>query len=324
MEPKFRFANKRVMLTYKTHLDKVKYTEWITEKGKAMKFIRLAHEKGDSEMGYDHTHVLIEYASQLQTTNPRYWDYLEIHPHVDVVSTKLHWGNSLKYIAKEDHANDDVVPASSVVEGIWKSETLQDALRGASSHNEMIPIIAAYGCKPRDDFKVEPPLEWREWQQQLLTILNDRVDDRKIIWIYDPVGSGGKSRLAAYVEDWMDGILLTQLGGARDTATILANESTLNDRPIMIDLPRQAQAHAIYEPLEAIKNGRMTAIKYQGKRMRWRPGHVCVMANFLPESTAWTWDRYFVFEILRTSRGMARLTLEAGRFLRRGEEEQAP
>lgn len=320
MEPKFRFANKKVMLTYKTHLDKQKFIDWLTEKGKALKFIRLAHEVGDSEMGYDHTHVLIEYASQMQTTNPRYWDYLEIHPHVDVVSSKLHWTNSLKYIAKEDHANDDVVEPPSIVEGIWKNKTIQDALRQAKGHNEINQIIAAYGCKPTEDFRVEAPLEWRPWQAELLTILNDRVDDRKIIWIFDPVGSGGKSRLAAYVEDWMDGILLTQLGGARDTATILANETTLNDRPILIDLPRQAQAHAIYEPLEAIKNGRMTAIKYQGKRMRWRPGHVCVMANFVPDSHAWTYDRYFVFEILRTSREMARLTLEAGIFLRKGDQ----
>lgn len=307
-DKKFRIANRRIMLTYKTHLDKNAYLAWLLEKGKATTFARLAHEKGDSEDGYDHTHVLIKYAQQFQTVDQRYFDYEGIHPHIRPVCTETHWSNALRYIAKEDHSNDDVIPVG-FFDKIVRFDTIQDALRSCESSAEVLGTIAAFKHKPMEEYVAVPPTEWRPWQTTVLTWLADRVDDRKIIWICDRTGGCGKSTLARYIEDFMDGILLTQMGGQRDCATILQSESRLNDRPIVVDLPRGSEDKQIWDPLEAIKNGRMTAVKYAGGRMRWRPGHVIVFANFAPHSWVWSKDRYFTWEINPETQDVVRLTL---------------
>ena len=245
----------------------------------------------------------------MQTTDVTYFDYEGIHPNIKVISSDTHWSNALRYIAKEDHTNDDVVP-TSFFDRVTRFETVQDALRSCQSPGDVLGTIAAFNCKAREEYVAPAPEVWRPWQATLLSWLADRVDDRKIIWIVDSAGSCGKSTLARYIEDHMEGILLTQMGGQRDTATILEGEASLNDRPIVVDLPRGAQDKSIWDPLEAIKNGRITSVKYRGQRIRWRPGHVVVFANFRPLWHVWSPDRYFVWSI-QPDGGMVRLTLSS-------------
>jgi len=77
----FKFQATQVLLTYKTHLPKEYYITWLKAKiPDRIKFIRLAHEKGDNnpEIPYEHTHVLIEFSKRFVTENARFFDYKNI------------------------------------------------------------------------------------------------------------------------------------------------------------------------------------------------------------------------------------------------------
>lgn len=287
---KFRFQNQRAMLTYKTHIEKTKLINFINEICETT-FCRCAHESSDQEHSYEHTHCVVEFNKNFQTTNERKFDYDGIHPHIKIIKTRSHMCNAKKYIAKQDPENADLLE-TSWVDSVWQCDTVQDALQKCDGPSEVLGTISAFNLKPKEDYKRPPPEKWYDWQEKLINYLKGPVDDRKILWIYDPVGGHGKSVVARYITEYMHGIMLTQFGGARDSAHILSQEPTLMDRPIIIDLPRKAESKDLYSPLEMIKNGYMTSTKYNGGTLSWRPGHVVVMANFMPDKTGWSHDRY--------------------------------
>lgn len=298
----FRLQNQRILLTYKTHLDKDALIVMVNVVHKTT-FCRVAHETGkhdDEADAYPHTHVLVDFGQAVNIRNCRAFDVGDIHPNMKPIRSMAHMKNAMAYLAKEDHANDDLLALSkqSYAERVWGHDSMQEALMKINNPCEVMATIALYKAKPREDYRSPVPEAWRPWQQELLDILAGPVNDRHVIWICDKVGGQGKSVLARYIEDYMDGVMLTQMGGARDTATILENEGDLSGRPIIIDLPRQAQDKDIYSPIEMMKNGRMTIIKYQGGKLRWRPGHLVVMANFEPDRTKWSTDRYRLYDLV--------------------------
>lgn len=293
-EKPFRFQRQRTLLTYRTHVDKVKMTAFINGLKKA-EFCRIAHERGDSEDGYDHSHVLVKFERVFDTRDQRRFDYEGIHPHIRIVEGNVHWRNLLQYIAKEDPENADLKTAETVVQKIWKAENLSDAVARCDKLRDVVATIAAYKAKADEGEEIPPPAEWRKWQQDLINLLEGPVNQRAIVWIYDKTGGAGKSVMTRHIADRMNGICLTQAPGQRDTAQILSRYQPLNRRTIVFDFARQTQDKQFYEPMEHIKNGMMTSTKYEGCSLRWIPGHLVVMANFEPQRGMWSEDRYCVY-----------------------------
>ena len=122
-----KFANRRALLTYKTHLDKDAWIEWITTKTKGTPdFVRLAHETGDKTNPYDHTHCVVDFGKVLQTINMSYFDYENIHPHIRVLKNAKALKDAKTYIAKEDPANKDLlVETTPIAEVIWSKDSFK-------------------------------------------------------------------------------------------------------------------------------------------------------------------------------------------------------
>jgi len=305
----FRVQNQRLMLTYKGHLDKERLMAFI-EGLHPCAFIRCAHETGAHEDGgedYPHTHVLLDFGKIWQTRDCRKLDFDGVHPNIKPVKSAVHFRNGKEYLAKEDPANADLKGSGvPMADACWRHESLQEALRKVETVSEVMGTIALYNAAPKEDYKSPPPREWRPWQAGMIAKLSEPADDRTIMWIYDEKGAGGKSLLARYIGDYMNGILITQMGGQKDTATLLEGEPSLSDRPIVVDLSRSSKEKEIYDPLEHMKDGSMNSVKYRGQRLRWRPGHVLVMANFRPDYTKLSRDRYRTYVLTE-----AGLTLES-------------
>ncbi|GAH85580.1 unnamed protein product, partial [marine sediment metagenome] len=104
-EAKFYLQTQRIFLTYRSHLDKKNYSNFLKKKmngGKSnvVDIIILAHEKGDKTTSYPHTHVFVKTLKRFQTRNSRYFDYDDIHPHIKSVKSKKHESNIYRYLAK--------------------------------------------------------------------------------------------------------------------------------------------------------------------------------------------------------------------------------
>tara|TARA_B110000046_G_scaffold34501_1_gene37355 strand:+ start:144 stop:1106 length:963 start_codon:yes stop_codon:yes gene_type:complete len=82
----FRFAASKVHLTYKTHLDLEPYKATVLAKLPKIKMLSFVHDEGDADeedpTPYAHTHVFIWTHENMDTTDPRFFDFQDIHPNL--------------------------------------------------------------------------------------------------------------------------------------------------------------------------------------------------------------------------------------------------
>lgn len=289
----------KLILTYKTHLDKELYKQWLLQKGKQCK-CWVAHENADKSNPYEHSHVLIIYDEKLQTTNARYFDFNEIHPNIKKIVTKTHLVNVFKYMCKEDKSIETemmlLAQQNSVTlfDKVGECDTVQDALRMAETASEALGLITMFNHRGMRPINVLPP-KW-DWQIELDNELKEKPHKRKIVWYCDIEGDSGKTQLLKYeiVTYPNDVYAVSQFGGARDAATIVKNAvaSGWNAQAFLVNLVRSAESKSIYEPLEMIKDGFITATKYEGGSIVLPEPHVVVFANFLPNVFTMSLERW--------------------------------
>lgn len=98
---KFYIANKRVLLTYKTYLNKT-LTKKIFNNKWNINEIHICHEKGDDNDPYPHSHIFIEFNKRIQSRNCKVFDINNIHPNIKKVISVNHVEHCYKYLMKED------------------------------------------------------------------------------------------------------------------------------------------------------------------------------------------------------------------------------
>lgn len=304
----FRFQGQRLMLTYRSHIDKEALIAFIkTASGiKNLAFARCAHETGDENHPYEHTHVVVDFGKPWQCKNCRRLDYSTgegvIHPNWHPIKTATHFRNAKRYLCKEDADNLDLSDNadSGCISKIWAQPTLGDALLTCAASPAQVPgIIAAYAARPGPQVTVDIPT--RPWQVEILDLIAGPPDKRDIHWIYDPVGATGKTWLARYLLVNKLAYVVKQCGGSYHFATVMANAiaSGWDQRVMVFDLPRSTEEHSIYAPIEEVKDGMVTALKYQGGTLVFNQPHVLIFANYMPKLEAMSLDRWKIHTIFR-------------------------
>lgn len=135
----------------------------------------------------------------------------------------------------------------------------------------------------------------RPWQTGLLGVLHDTVCPRKIHWMWESSGNVGKSWMTRYLLAMEDCTVLTE-GKKTDMAYIFAKKPT---KIVVIDLCRTNTEflNGIYSLAENLKNGYIVSSKYDSTGVVFEIPHVVIFANFEPDYTKWSADRYNVVEI---------------------------
>lgn len=316
----FRLQNQKFMLTYKTHLDKIDICEWIEEqicKGKKkIKFIRCAHENGENDEAnpYPHTHILIDCGFAFQSRKARIFDYNEIHPMIQIVRTRAHWENCLKYIAKEDPDNADLLEdTANLAIGVWSCENKADALaKYVKKPSDALGISVLYDNRPEPELDDEYPMPDQQWCRDVLDkIINGPKDHRSIHWIWEPIGNTCKSMFANYCMANKIAYVVNSVGGCKNFSTIVesALEQGWNKKCMIFDLSRDDEQHQIYQPLENLKNGLVTTTKYRGKSMLIGKPHIIVLANWPPDESRMSMDRWKIRKIKRDKENKDKLYL---------------
>lgn len=148
------------------------------------------------------------------------------------------------------------------------------------------------------------------WQRMLLDIVNEPPCPRKIHWIWSLAGNVGKSWMVRMLVCTKGATVLT--GGKKiDMAYIFAQNPT---RIVVFDIPRTAEIgtneferrhylDGLYSLAEELKNGILVSGKYESKTVVFKVPHVIFFANFEPDKTKWSKDRYFVKNIDPTESG---------------------
>lgn len=137
-------------------------------------------------------------------------------------------------------------------------------------------------------------VEWKDWQLSILGTLEQEEPDHRVInWYVDKIGNKGKSFLATYIVANFKGVVICD--GKKENIFNQVNAMMENDeipRIIILDVPRQMEDKIHYGSLEALKNGCLYSGKYEGGTCLFPPPHVFAFANWKPDETAMSKDRW--------------------------------
>lgn len=297
----FRLRNKKVLLTYKGLLNKDELVNYISSK-KETTFARAAHEIGAT--GYEHTHVLVEWKTRPDWTDPRCLDFNDVHPNINAIRTNSHWLRSLNYIAKEDAENSDLRTSEKVgwsVDDVWDCPSMIDALRTCKKVSDVLGVKSLYASKP--DVSVDIDWKANHWQEWCLNKIFTQ-NDREILWIFDTKGGIGKTFLGntMYKVDPSNWLYIKGVWQSKDLTRIVENAvmSGWQGTYCIIDYPRSAEKHRIYDLIESMKDGMISTAKYDSRNLKFnRSIKLCCFANWKPQVTALSMDRWRIFEVER-------------------------
>ena len=141
----------------------------------------------------------------------------------------------------------------------------------------------------------------RPWQQSLLEYM--KPSDREIIWVIGKKGNEGKTWFQKYMESkygWSKiicGINLKMKGGS--ICQLLRKRSLMTTDIFLFDVGKAKTEEGInYDVLESIKNGWITADKYNSEQFRCHtPNTVVVFSNEKPDIKEAVKDRWKILQI---------------------------
>lgn len=133
-----------------------------------------------------------------------------------------------------------------------------------------------------------------DWQKEIINIIEQEPDDRKIYWIWERQGGRGKTSFCKYLSVKYQAILLT--GKSADMKYAIA-ELGEYPRVVLIDCPRSMMDYISYPGIEEIKNAYFFAGKYESRQVIGNPPHLFIFANAPPEFDKLSQDRWEIKEI---------------------------
>lgn len=171
-----------------------------------------------------------------------------------------------------------------------RGEAFDDIYHGASWDDRVLlssqkkKILTAWREYKRI-IKKPIPAVLRPWQNQVVEELKLQ-GDRKIKWVYDPPGNGGKTFLCKELALHHDAAVFNN-AGKKDLAF------AYDDQPIVaFNLTRTTDGRVNYEAMESLKDGLMFSAKYESETKVFTPPSIVVMANFQPERDMMSLDRW--------------------------------
>lgn len=128
------------------------------------------------------------------------------------------------------------------------------------------------------------------WQTELFAILHSPAHSRRVHWYSDATGNSGKSYFAG---GFGRGIGYVVTGGKHADIFYAYNYQPV----VFFDWPRSSAETFPYGVVEAFKNGYFLSTKYESCAIRFPTPHVIILANFLPDETKLSSDRWIINHI---------------------------
>jgi hypothetical protein len=213
--------------------------------------------------------------------NPHYQGY--IHTKKSIRSKTLAINNN------EDFKGIEIRPASNAGKVALQGYCMKDETRvhGPWADRELY--------RGRD---LWPESKLLPWQREILVKFKPIPDDRKMVWVYDPVGNNGKTKFIKYLCYKHEAIALGY-GHATDLLNLVFKFQ--NRRIYAFNLVRSKPANLseldLYASMESIKDGLFINTKFETGMVMMNPPHILVCSNHLPKYGQISADRWEVYVI---------------------------
>ncbi len=190
-----------------------------------------------------------------------------------VLSDRIHlekcksWKQSIAYCHKEDTKNGEIYHSKDIIIPIPIEDRLKD-------------------------------LKLRPFQKEILSLISKVPDDRKIYWYWEPKGNIGKTSLAFHICLKYKALYLSGKGNDCKYGIVQYIEKNKNMCDIVIfDYVRSQEEYISYQAIEEIKNGIFFSGKYESGMVMYNPIHMIIFANFEPDETKLSKDRWCIKRI---------------------------
>ena len=155
-----------------------------------------------------------------------------------------------------------------------------------------------------------------QWQVLLKSYLEQKIDDRSILVVFDKYGNSGKSSFAKHYHNLhRDTTLMLDSGKSRDMAQ-MTRDKAYNLKVIFMDVMRSVKKKnssnfvtspqnddgmddiVNWEFIERLKNGIFNAHKYNSELIEIPTPHIVVLTNWLPNTTnVLSMDRWQLLDV---------------------------
>lgn len=166
----------------------------------------------------------------------------------------------------------------------------EDNYKYCSKDNKFISIGFPKPLKVLDDKLL------KDWQLSILDIIKIEPDDRKIYWYWEPDGNMGKTTFCKYLSIKHKAVPIE--GKKND---ILYCAAMFESEIYVMDIERSMEEYISYGAIEKIKNGYYMCSKYESKPIIRNSPHLFIFANFEPDQTTLSADRWIVRRIPNNS-----------------------
>lgn len=149
-----------------------------------------------------------------------------------------------------------------------------------------------------ESVRVLPTAGLFSWQAEVVADISKEPDDRHIQWYIDAEGGKGKTALCRYLITHHNAIYING-GKGSDILHVTAEalRAKVNCKLIVFDFPRTLEGKVSYTAIESIKNGLFMSTKYEGGLINMNPPHVVIFANWQPDISQLSLDRWEIYEI---------------------------
>lgn len=121
------------------------------------------------------------------------------------------------------------------------------------------------------------------WQKNILDLINQEPDQRKVYWFWEDNGNIGKSAFTKYLVFHHKALFCTG-GKYSDIMNLIFNNNMDECNLIIFDIPRNHGGKISYDSLESIKNGLVCNTKYETGVKIFNSPHIIVFANAPPDN----------------------------------------
>lgn len=143
-------------------------------------------------------------------------------------------------------------------------------------HSTLLRIAAEARWAVAASRVVPPAIQLRRWQIELQRVISGPPEPRRISFVVDLDGGGGKSTFARYLCALPGSdILRLHPGRGVDLAHLLSRPF----QTFIVDCPRGSQEYMPWSFLESLKDGYVVSTKYEGGFKEFPTPHVFVFTN---------------------------------------------
>ena len=140
--------------------------------------------------------------------------------------------------------------------------------------------------------------DYYPWQASLIEILKGPIHPRQLHWITDLTGNRGKTAMMRHLMMTQKPVSATYVTGKSSDVKYAILQMKTVPKCILVGFVRSQENFISYQMLEEVKDGMFFSTKYESGMKIYNPPHLIVMANFFPDITKLSMDRWCIYRIM--------------------------